>query len=273
MPRSTSGGSDVIKRDGTFELRNVEPGAYYLMVTESNERTTIAARMPLDVIDENIKDLVVQLGQPLRVSGFVRVEGKEDIDLGALTILLRPEEAFAGGPCEGIVKKDGTFRIEAVSPDRYLLDFRGLPEGTYVHSVHIGGQDVLDKVLDLTLFQSGISLEISLSPKAGSVVGRVSDETKDVPETFVTLIPEPAYPERLYRSKWTTSDENGRFSIKGVAPGEYRLYAWEEPIVSVLRDPGFFKEFERAAAKASVSEGEEVQAEATLIKSTDTQIQ
>jgi hypothetical protein len=45
--------------------------------------------------------------------------------------------------------REGVFRLAGVSRDNYRLSLAGLPEGTYVKSVRLGGQEALDKVLDL----------------------------------------------------------------------------------------------------------------------------
>jgi hypothetical protein len=85
----------------------------------------------------------------------------------------------------------------------------------------------------------------------------------------VTLAPDPLRAELSLRLRSATSDEKGRFTITGVAPGTYRLYAWAEPVTDVLADPEFLRQFEAQATPVSVGEGQSAQADATLIKPGD----
>ncbi|MBE3119535.1 MAG: hypothetical protein IMZ50_12385, partial [Candidatus Atribacteria bacterium] len=59
------------------------------------------------------------------------------------------------------------------------------------------------------------------------------------------------------------------FSITGVAPGAYRLYAWVEPVTDVLADPEFLRRFETKATQVTLGEGESAQVDATLLKPGD----
>lgn len=48
------------------------------------------------------------------------------------------------------------------------------------------------------------------------------------PTRAMDLVPEVPNPERSPNWKAARSDDEGRFSFTGVAPGDYRLYAWED---------------------------------------------
>jgi hypothetical protein len=72
---------------------------------------------------------------------------------------------------------------------------------------------------------------------------------------MVVLIPqekERRDREAFYRTM--TSDLSGQFTFKGVAPGEYRVYAWEEAEYGSWMDPDFLKPVESRGEAVSVSE-------------------
>ena len=81
----------------------------------------------------------------------------------------------------GRVAETGAFKLDSVSADNYYVTFYGLPEGAYVKSVRMGNQEVLDKGVDLTNSRGSVSLDVILSPKAGSVEGVVMGRTSPPP--------------------------------------------------------------------------------------------
>jgi hypothetical protein len=71
----------------------------------------------------------------------------------------------------------------------------------------------------------------------------------------VTLVPPGARRNRtFFKSVRTTPD--GHFAIAGVAPGAYRLFAWDDVEVNaVLYDPDFLRPFETAGQSIQIAEG------------------
>jgi hypothetical protein len=47
----------------------------------------------------------------------------------------------------------------------------------------------------------------------------------------------------------TTTDQNGQFTLQGIAPGEYKLFAWEDIEPGRYMDPEFLKPHESKAQK------------------------
>jgi len=157
-----------------------------------------------------------------------------------------------------------------VSRDRYHLMFSSLPDDAYVRSVRIGNQEVADKGLDLTEAPSAVQVEVVLSTKSATVEGRVTDDEKPAPGKYVVLMPDPPRPEQQYLIKFGSSDQNGRLTIKGIAPGDYKLYAFEE-LEFDTQEPESLKPFESKAVKLTVREGDRTQVELALLKPEDTQ--
>jgi hypothetical protein len=66
--------------------------------------------------------------------------------------------------------------------------------------------------------------------------------------------------------KFATADQNGRFTIKGVGPGKYGLYAWrDDPEIDLSSDPDAFKPIESKAVKVTVQESGTAHADLTPI--------
>jgi hypothetical protein len=95
----------------------------------------------------------------------------------------------------------------------------------------------------------------------------VRSEDKPWPGASVTLLPEPMQLERLrLLQKTSNSDQNGRFTLKGVAPGEYRLYAWQEFFPISELDADQLKTYESNSVRIKVGEGAREQVELKLVK-------
>jgi hypothetical protein len=65
--------------------------------------------------------------------------------------------------------------------------------------------------------------------------------------------------------KRTSADDAGHFEFKGVTPGRYKLYAFEELDPSAYEDPNFLKPFETLSESFDVAEGGRIERPTQLI--------
>jgi len=98
------------------------------------------------------------------------------------------------------------------------------------------------------------SLEILLSTKVGRIDGLIVDkDRKPMQGVQAVLIPDRQRERRdLY--KLVTSDQNGHFTIASVAPGDYKLFAWEDLEPGAYNDPDFLRKYEALAMPVKISE-------------------
>lgn len=165
-----------------------------------------------------------------------------------------------GNVAYGEVNDDGTFRMQRVSPSVVRVHVYGLPDNSYVKAINFGGQDYNGKDLDLTS-ASGGEMEIVLSPNGAEVTGTVRDAGgKAVPGAIVQLCDKSG--ESV---KAANTDQNGAFDLKGLAPGEYKTFAWEDRGDGVISDPDFRKTFESKSTTVKLSEKSRENIEPVLI--------
>ena len=246
--------------DGIFEFRRVMPGSYFVVGATMAPGKTVTAKAPIQVGGSNIEGISLTIRAGVQVGGRVRVEGETTQSIANIRVQLQPAEA--GGIVYGPyptqqAKEDGSFQMDDVGADRYTVSVGGLPEGFYVKSLRSGSEDVLAGGLDI----AGVSpapLDVVLSPNAGQVTGTVMDPNtqKAAATTWVALVPQEK--ERRDREAFyqaATTDLSGRFTFKGVVPGEYRVYAWEDVEYGAWMDPDFMKPLESRGEAVSVSEG------------------
>jgi len=68
---------------------------------------------------------------------------------------------------------------------------------------------------------------------------------------------------RFYKDGHT--DQYGRFTIKALAPGRYKLFAWEDVEEGAYQDPDFIRKFEPLGEAVVIRENSHESAQLKLI--------
>ena len=211
----------VNKPDGTFDL-SVPPGAWCLLVREQSRGGGIALRRPIEVKDSGVDGLTLTPPASFSVKGNLSVDGTAPDKMPRLGIGLR--SADGNGQQSATAGSDQTFEIQNVFPGKYFVNFPG--SQLYVKSALYAGQDVSNGIIpDL---EPGGSLSIVLGTDSGEVDGQVQlGSLQSGSPVIVVILPDEAHAERrdLYRINSSTAE--GRFSLGGLAPGDYKLIALE----------------------------------------------
>lgn len=273
LARSSAPGADL-DAQGNFQIRGVVPGSYVLLASYEDEGKRYTARLPLEVSDSNIEGIDLKLQAPVEIRGRVIIEENRRLT-GDMFIELEPTTPEASVSQDDTdVKNDLTFKLNA-GLEQYDIGVFRLPEGFYLKSIRLGQQDITETGLDLTAGVPAEELILVLNPNGGTVEGSVKN-AKDEAATgvVVTLIPDDAHHRRQsWHYKTTNTDQNGRFIIKGVPPGAYKIYAWEEMEGRAFEDPDFMKPHESEGEAVSIKEGghETVQLKVIPAENTATQ--
>jgi hypothetical protein len=235
--------------EGKFELRGVPPGAYTLTARTNVASKMYVANRILQVGGGDIEGIELVLAPPVDLSGVVRIEGDTAVKLSQLQVLLQAPRQTS----QGRVNDDGTFEIRNLEPEVYRANAAGA--GLFIKSVRCGTTDVTESGIDLT-GGAGCDLAITLSANGGQIEGQVQDEYgNQAPGARVTLVAQGTRREDLFKQAGT--DGNGHFRMTAVAPGSYRLYAWDDVDVNAVRyDPDYIKPFESRGQSVQISEGD-----------------
>jgi protocatechuate 3,4-dioxygenase beta subunit len=277
-------GSSFDLATGKFEIRNVIPGAYTAQArtpdTNSrtnaertgilgfNERVIRTNVAPIVVGDSDVEDVILTFNNPVAISGRLTVEGRDSATVPeGIRVLFR--SSTIGVPdiirhVEGAtVDATGTFRVPDVPIGEYLTSVI-VPPALYVKSVQWDTRDLLRNPLEFS-GAAGASMEIVLGSDGGQVSGIVTDAMKNpVAGVQAVIIPEkkPNRPE-LYKNMET--DPNGRFRFIGVAPGDYRVFAWDGMSPYRYFDPGFLGTYAAQGKSIHVGEAASVTADVQSI--------
>jgi hypothetical protein len=249
-----SQGGPNIDAQGTFEFRLVAPGTYFLIAQWMQGEKLFSAQQAIDVRESDVENIVLELSPPTELKGNLRVEGRPLETLADLQIMLEPAASGFLGWLSGHVQKDGSFTVVHVAPSQYQLSVQGAPEDYFVKSARLADKDILDSGIDGSRGAAG-TLEIVLTSNGGQVEGVVLNaEEQPATGAAVVLVPESGRRSQPRFYKETTTDQYGRYDIKGIAPGEYKLFAWEDVETGAYEDPEFLKNFEAMGESVAIHE-------------------
>jgi hypothetical protein len=258
-----SGARNYNPANGTFELRDVAAGSYWVraaVLSEPGMGLTGAnvsrnmAQAAVDVSNADIEDLVVVLTPGFSIAGRIHLDGAPLSTLPNIErtrILLAPIEQIPISTMPQLIKVDGTFVLDNVQPGDYRINLIPTPPNTYIKSVLLGRNDVSSGV-SIT-GPSADSLEVVLGRDGGQIDGTILDnDQKPLAGVQAVLIPNDR--SRRDRYRLGVSDQNGKFTMRTIAPGDYKLFAWEDFEPGAHNDPDFVRRYEALAPAVRVTE-------------------
>jgi len=264
------------KKDGTFQIRGVPPGSYYIMASfrERDSSNWLHARREIDVGNVDVEGLTLNVRPGVDILGRLTWEGVPPHEVEDVFAYLEPVEG-SEGPGDGqMVKADGTFLLKGVPEGVYrpLVHVRTRNASCFLKSVHYGCVAILDG--GLTVHSgSGAFLELVMSSRVAQVNGQVlTGDLLPAVAVEVVLIPDP--PRRAEKEKYVfaTTDQNGKFSMPGVVPGDYKAFSWDPGASSDEEyredwfDAAWLSPYEPKGVSVHLEESEHKSADLTLIQ-------
>jgi len=267
-------------KDGTFIIHDVSPGSYTIMAMVDGSPTPMSARQSLQVGSNNVDGvrLAPQPGATLR--GRLRLESRAasrfDPQQIFLTLQLTDGDDDAANATAhdsfsnlAHVAPDGSFQWADVPAGEYYVQTVGDPtQDWYVKSVNAGGRATDDG--GITVNGGAVTVDLVLSSNGGIVEGVVVD-SKGQPISDAVVVAAPAARTRMDRYRKTISDQSGHFSLHGIRPGDYTLFAWESVDGDAYYNADFLKLYEGQGSALHVSEGDRKSLQLTGISEAEEQ--
>ncbi len=258
--------NQIGRPDGSFDI-SVVPGAYCLYVREPGRggiaQLQVAA---VTVKDADINDMTLTPPASISVKGTIAIDGTPPANLQVMGISLRDSDGIqqqSAAPTGGL-----TFQIDNIFPGKHTIFLPMFPQ-LYVKSILYGSQDVSSGIIPDV--QPGASLSIVMGTDPGEIDGRVQlGSLESGAPVMLVAIPDDAYANRWDLRRFTSSSAEGSFTMPWLAPGDYKIFAFESSGDDTDRsDPDLLKLLEGHAAAVTVHANGHEQAAVTPISASE----
>jgi len=229
----------VSKQNGAFEIRGLAPGTYTLRASFIEDKLAFESEQTVEVGNEGAQNVQIAALPDFAASGHVTIAGAPKNPIARVMVEFAGEgmmtrvRASARSP---EFKFDAQFRPER----RYYARARNLPEDYYLKSVSISGHDLPPN--NMVVSGTRGDLEVVISAAGAHIEGTLFDDKEEPTRGSILLVPdvpEPGPPDLYQR---TSADSKGRFTLRGVHPGSYRMLAVESiNLDGEINDPDFLR--------------------------------
>lgn len=261
-----------------FEITGVPPGKYDLLIRVPDARGSLGpggavnawGRTTLEVQDRDRAGVHLTIHASFDVPGILKVDGNAAPAGGNLRVGLT-----ALGPAgripnyRGIIDRKqspgegGKFTIAAAASANYDVFVEGGSANSYIADVRQDGSSILAKGLEIRE-TAPAPVEVLFATDGGIVEGVISNNDKS-PAGGATVVLIPDNRELLRISKSVTAGSEGKYLIRGVRPGEYKVFAGPSPLPPGALNPELLSKIDPKGVKVTVKAAATAKADANLI--------
>ena len=245
---STSGRSP-----GEFSMSKVPPGSYLLTAkTLSGDRELTAFQhielRPLLAAPQFGFTTTLALTAPVSVNGRLFFESAEGQDLRQITIALVPVDPDMPVPRSVAVQADGQFIVNGIFPGDYVLEISNLPQDIYLKATRFQNAG-LERPLTIGTQPPANPLQILLGSDGGHM------QAQSQPGANFVLVPDAARRGRREQYRVAAAGNDGRVTIRGIPPGNYKLFAWEDLEPNAYLNADYLQVYEDRGLPVRISPG------------------
>jgi hypothetical protein len=269
MVMSTTGfgfnmsGGGMIRPDGTFIINGIAPGEYTLRAQSFGPGGPgESALLKITATGDDITDVHMIGAKPSTASGRIVTDpGAGSLPPG-LTLMLTPmtpgEIPMGAQPAR--IADDGTFELKS-GPGRMRISTFGPGGGGgwTIRAVRLNGTEITDVGIEFKPNEDISGLEVEFTNRLTTITGLVTNARGEGVKDYSAI----AFSQD--REKWKITgryvslgrpDQDGRFKMSGLAPGDYYVVALDKIEPGQQSDPEFLDVIRMKATAITIREGE-----------------
>ena len=259
-----------------FEIRGVPPGKYDFYPIFNDGATPrsnfFTGHIEIEVGSENISGIhsVVQPGVDLKI--HVSVTGTpptgpgnrpaQPLSMQNVLVEIRPVDNLpvvltAGQLSRPVPDADGNISLTNLPEVRLFVSsvYSGSAD-SYVSEIRQGSKSLTDDTILNIGKEAPDPLEVVISRDGSTISGTLEDDHhQPVIGTRVLLIPDLPRRRNLLLYKTATSVAKGAFTFQGIAPGIYKVFAFDNIPQGAEQNDEFMSRYEGSGTRVSVSAG------------------
>ena len=268
---------------GKFQMKNIPPGTYRLMIRQNQAGPRNPDGSPVDpgefanvplTINGDLEDLMILTTPGATITGHIVYEhGPPQQQANQTSAPVIRINAQAGDPMDNmgmqmpqpaVVGQDLTFTMKGLMGEMLL---RSNAPMQYLKSVTVNGTDVTDTPRE---FKSGDKVTITMSSRASTVEGNVTDAAGTaVTDAGLLLFADDkaSWRSNSIRTRRASVDPTGHFKMSGLLPGRYFIIAVPRERLNVMgmMDAAMFEDLSKEATTLVVGDDEQRQVDLKVV--------
>jgi hypothetical protein len=244
---------------GQFEMDGVVPGSYILMARSGAGEQELIAFQRIEiraVPSRGGYTATLGLSPPVSIGGRFFLESREATDLRRVTVSLTSVDPDLPSPRAVLTQPDGQFVLNGVVQGSYVVDVSNLPQDMYMKAARYGDDDVLEQPLTPKRPVT-IPLQVLLASDGGRIQAAAFTAKGELyPDAHFVLVPDGARRHRRDQYRVATSGDDGQAVFRGIPPGNYKLFAWQDLEPNAYLNAAFLEVYESSGFPLKIGSGD-----------------